>query len=282
MLLSTLVAAQVQSLIDVLFADHQKLEKGSVALFAVSEVYAGQYAIVNHTRNIKGYISLKERPVELVKGQLIVASVLAQGTTAYQTETSGNRNRKLQLTLEPKYLNRGLTSETVTTAMVLQGFVESKESKGYIVDLGLKDKAKAFVKLAKDAEEQLVIGALVQVVVQGKTSKVIKCSLLPKVTVEDDDATKMLHVKTDLASVTPHTLKPGFLVSAKVQKLYANGVEVSFLGGMTGTVFADHLGKTSVAKYKMGEKVTALVISQDIASKTTALTMLPQLLKMQA
>lgn len=30
-------------------------------MFAVNEVYAGQYAIVNHTRNVKGYISLKEK-----------------------------------------------------------------------------------------------------------------------------------------------------------------------------------------------------------------------------
>jgi hypothetical protein len=60
------------------------LEKGSVALFAVSEVYPGQYAIVNHTRNVKGYINLKEsRPCLLTPGQLIVASVLSVGTASY-------------------------------------------------------------------------------------------------------------------------------------------------------------------------------------------------------
>ena len=46
-------------------------------------------------------------------------------------------------------VNRGLTSETVTTSMILQGVIESKEAKGYIVDIGLKDKAKAFVKFDK-------------------------------------------------------------------------------------------------------------------------------------
>jgi ribosomal protein S1 len=81
--------------------------------------------------------------------------------------------------------------------------------------------------------------------------------------------------------VTPHTLKPGFSVNAKVQKLYANGIEVSFLGGMTGTIFADHIAKANPGKYKIGEKVQALVISQDIASKATALTLLPQLLKLE-
>ena len=83
-----------------------------------------------------------------------------------------------------------------------------------------------------------------------------------------------------MAQVTPHTLKPGYLVSAKVQKLFSNGVEVSFLGGITGTIFADHLAK-SVTKYKMGEKLAALVISQDISTKSTALSALPSLLKLE-
>lgn len=51
---------------------------------------------------------------------------------------------------------------------------------------------------------------------------------------------------------------------------------------MTGTIFADHLGKSNPSKYKMGEKLTAMVISQDIASKATALTALPSLLKLES
>jgi len=34
--------------------------------------------------------------------------------------------------------------------MVLPGVIESKEEKGYLVDLGLKDNAKAFVKFTDD------------------------------------------------------------------------------------------------------------------------------------
>mmetsp|Transcript_3298 Transcript_3298/g.3862 ORF Transcript_3298/g.3862 Transcript_3298/m.3862 type:complete len:324 (-) Transcript_3298:297-1268(-) len=50
---------------------------------------------------------------------------------------------------------------------------------------------------------------------------------------------------------------------------------------MTGTVFADHLAKSSATKYKLGEKVQAVVISQDIASKATALSMLPSLITLK-
>ena len=125
------------------------------------------------------------------------------------------------------------------------------------------------------------MGDLVHVIVKGKTSKVIKCDLISLDKQDGTNTAKLLHVKTDLAQVTPHTLKPGFMVSAKIQKLFSNGVEVSFLGGMTGTIFADHLTKSNTTKYKIGEKLAALVISQDISTKSTALSALPSLLKLE-
>ena len=68
-------------------------------------------------------------------------------------------------------------------------------------------------------------------------------------------------VQTSLSDVTKHTLKPGYLVSAKVAKVFDNGLEVTFLGGMRGTIFADHLTKGNPNKYKTGEKLQARVIS---------------------
>lgn len=98
------------------------------------------------------------------------------------------------------------------------------------------------------------MGDLVHVIVQRKTSKVIRCAFLELDSTKADNSELLQQVKTDLATVTPHTLKPGFIVSAKIQKLFTNGVEVSFLGGMTGTIFEDHLAKSNASKYKMGEK----------------------------
>ena len=77
-------------------------------------------------------------------------------------------------------------------------------------------------------------------------------------------------------------MKPGYLVNAKVSKLYENGVELTFLGGMNGTVFADHLDKASISNYKVGEKVKARVISVDIASKTSSLSLLPHIIGFKA
>ena len=68
-------------------------------------------------------------------------------------------------------------------------------------------------------------------------------------------------VQTSLSDVTKHTLKPGYLVSAKVAKVFENGLEVTFLGGLHGTIFADHLPKGNPNKYKTGEKLQARVVS---------------------
>jgi hypothetical protein len=71
-------------------------------MFAVSEFYENKYAIVNHTRNVKGFIDLKENAYQLTVGQLLVAQVKAIGTGTHNADTSRNLNRKLQLTLDPK------------------------------------------------------------------------------------------------------------------------------------------------------------------------------------
>jgi len=61
------------------------------------------------------------------------------GTSDYNEKTSRNKNRKLQLSLDPVLINRGLSKESVTIGMFLQGFVQSVESKGYMLNLGFKD-----------------------------------------------------------------------------------------------------------------------------------------------
>jgi len=49
-----------------------------------------------------------------------------------------------------------------------------------------------------------------------------------------------------------------------VAKIFENGIEMSFLGGMKGTVFVDHIGKDKVTSFKVGEKLRARVTAHDI------------------
>jgi len=66
--------------------------------------------------------------------------------------------------------------------------------------------------------------------------------------------------------MTIHNIKPGFLVSSKVSKVFENGIELSFLGGFNGSVFVDHLDRPDPVKYKIGEKLTARIISVDAST----------------
>lgn len=84
-----------------------QLKKGSLGLFAVCEV-AADHLIVNHTRNTKGFISLKGSAVtgkaeKMFKiGQLIVASVTSEIGSAMTGEGkhgSGTR-KKVQMTMD--------------------------------------------------------------------------------------------------------------------------------------------------------------------------------------
>jgi hypothetical protein len=65
----------------------------------------------------------------------------------------------------------------VTPGMMLQGFVESKEEKGYFIQYGFKDGAKGFLKYA-DCEQKLEVGHLCQTVVTQAyaSTKLIKCT----------------------------------------------------------------------------------------------------------
>lgn len=115
-----------------------------------------------------------------------------------------------------------------------------------MVELGFKDGAKGFIK-AED--KTLTPGTLVTIVVKSASSKLVKCEVF------GSTETKQQTVAVDEQEVGIHMVKPGFLVNAKVNKLFENGLELRFLKGMTGTVFADHLVKPTISGYRVSEQV---------------------------
>ncbi len=55
-------------------------------------------------------------------------------------------------------VNKGLTGVKVTKNMLIQGRVKSKEEKGYLVDLGFKDKSQGFLKFSDASVNSLELG----------------------------------------------------------------------------------------------------------------------------
>jgi ribosomal protein S1 len=147
----------------------------------------------------------------------------------------------------------------------------SKEAKGYLINFGLKDKTQGFLAFNADSE-RMQLGELVNVVVRQNlaSSKIVKCELLL------DESAKPLNSK----ELSIHNIKPAFLVTAKVQRILDNGIELGFLGGFSGTVFVDHLEKEP-AKYKLGDKLTARVVTVDPMTQSITLSLLPHLIKFE-
>jgi hypothetical protein len=78
-------------------------------------------------------------------------------------------------------VNKLLSAQSVTKSMVLQGVIEAKEAKGFIVNLGFKDRTKGFLKYSDQASEKVLKkGHLIQVIVKSviQASKVVKCELI--------------------------------------------------------------------------------------------------------
>lgn len=113
--------------------------------------------------------------------------------------------------------------------------------------------------------------AVVKSVISG--SKIIKVDLATKA-----DSNKFPLNSKELSI---HNIKPGSLVSAKVQRILDNGIELYFLSGYTGTVFIDHLDKGEPTKYKAGEKLNARIVSVDPPSQSITLSLLPHLVKFE-
>lgn len=98
------------------------------------------------------------------------------------------------------------------------------------------------------------------------SSKIIKCELVTK-------SANPLNNK----ELTIHNIKAGFLVQSKVQRILENGIELGFLGGFSGSVFVDHLDRGEPNKYKLGDKLSARIITVDPASQLITLSLLPHL-----
>ena len=77
--------------------------------------------------------------------------------------------------------------------------------------MGFKDGAKGFLKFGS---VQYNVGDIIHVTASSVTNKLIKC---------DSDLMACVQT-TESVLVNEHTLRPGFLVNAKISKLYENGV----------------------------------------------------------
>ncbi|KAM3622776.1 uncharacterized protein V6R79_002928 [Siganus canaliculatus] len=177
----------------------------------------------------------------------------------------------IQLSINPKVVNKALTSASLKAGMILSGCVESVEDHGYIVDIGISG-TKAFLpkKAVKDehnkTEElkatQYIIFKLDEVKNDGR---VVRLSADPSTITQTCAETEQGWNLTNL--------QPGLLVKATIKKVTKHGLILSFLSSFTGQVDFLHLEPEQASSYTEGTEVQARVLYMDPSTRLMGLTL---------
>jgi ribosomal protein S1 len=180
-------------------------------------------------------------------GQLLTCVVLPQ------------RKHGVQLSLRGVHVNAGLTRDELRRGMLLSGCVASVTDRGYLVETGIEG-GDAFIARNDDDDAaagdnnnerlrvgQPISGVLLDVPERGRLQMAINGSV----------ALTAPSSSSSSSSVPLRSLRAGARVSARVTAHVDNGIVVSFLGYLAGTISTEHLkgknpppiGKSVISDY---------------------------------
>uniref|UniRef100_A0A671UEH3 Protein RRP5 homolog n=1 Tax=Sparus aurata TaxID=8175 RepID=A0A671UEH3_SPAAU len=159
----------------------------------------------------------------------------------------------IQLSVNPKLINKALTSSSLKAGMVLSGCVESVEDHGYIVDIGIGG-TKAFLPktAAKDKQndqDELKVGQYVTAQVEevkndGRVARLsVSSSTLAQAFAESEQGWNLTN------------LLPGLLVKATIKKVTKHGLILSFLTSFSGHVDFLHMEPEQTSSYTEGAEL---------------------------
>ncbi|XP_037545618.1 protein RRP5 homolog [Nematolebias whitei] len=175
----------------------------------------------------------------------------------------------IQLSVNPKLLNKNLTSSSVKAGMVLSGCVESVEDHGCIIDIGISG-TKAFLpeeamKCKQNKTEELKVGQylMVQVEEVKNSGRVVRLVANPSA------VTKVCANTEQGWNLT--NLLPGLLVRATIKKVTKHGLFLDFLSSFSGQVDFLHMEPTS--SYTEGRQVQACVLYMEPSTRLVGLSL---------
>uniref|UniRef100_A0A3B3XK79 S1 motif domain-containing protein n=1 Tax=Poecilia mexicana TaxID=48701 RepID=A0A3B3XK79_9TELE len=175
----------------------------------------------------------------------------------------------IQLSVNPKLVNKSLTSSSLTPGMVLSGCVESVEDHGTIIDIGVSG-TKAF--LPEDATQskqhkKLKVGQYV-------TSRVEEVKNDGRVVRLSAAARASANAKQGW---TLTNLLPGLTVKATIKKVTKHGLHLDFLNSFSGQV--DFLHMEPESSYREGFQVQACVLYIEPTARLVGLSLRSHLLQ---
>ncbi|KAF2112865.1 hypothetical protein BDV96DRAFT_648501 [Lophiotrema nucula] len=277
---------------------YKKLVPGTIALGQITDVTAGEI-VLSLPNNLTGIVpltavseQLTARIEKLVKeeeedneelgepdndedvdlrqmfvvGQYLRACVTSTGENAHVNGAT-KQKRRIELSIDPKMVNGGITKSTIPINCMVQASVVSNEDHGLVMDMGLDvPQLKAFLGKGELGQKKIdhakvQEGAVIMCLVTGLNSdrRIVKLSA---------DQQKLGNLKK-LAYVaeaaTIDVFLPGTAVDILVEETTTTTVTGKIIGSLIATADIVQSGATGKGddladKYKPGSKVKARVI----------------------
>ncbi|KAG6542156.1 hypothetical protein Mapa_016388 [Marchantia paleacea] len=206
-------------------------------------------------------------------GQLVACTVKSLESFTSKKE-KGKNTKRIGLSLRLSYLHEGISVDTMREGLAITACVSSIEDHGYLLSLGVtglsgfllhrSSVGKNDLKLKKG---QLVSGVVASVDKNGGTVNLIA-----------DQKAVAAAVVLEQEGFSLEQLIPGSLVNAKVRAVLRDGLLLSFLTYMNGTVDLFHLdaplvGPKWAETYAVNHKLKARILYVDPVTKSVGLTL---------
>ncbi|XP_040891171.1 protein RRP5 homolog isoform X2 [Toxotes jaculatrix] len=270
----------------------KNVKEGMLMLGCVKEV-ADFEVIVGLPCGLQGYLSIKnisDSYAKLLSEQLDSADTeeicslphlfypgMVLRCVVAKLDIAKGGTLSIQLSVNPKLVNKALTSSALKTGMVLSGCVESVEDHGCIVDIGISG-SKAFlsVKAVKDKQsnpEELKVGQYVTVQVEEvkNEGRVVQLSVNPQTIAQACAVPEQGWNLTNLL--------PGLLVKATIKKVTKHGLILDFLSSFGGQVDFLHMEPEQASNYTEGTEVRACVLYVEPSTRLVGLSLRSYLLQ---
>lgn len=178
----------------------------------------------------------------------------------------------LKVSINPKGVNKVLSSASLKPGMTLSGCVESVEDHGFLVDIGISG-TKAFLpKQSTSSKKDLNVGQYMTVLIEEvkNDGRVVRLS-------QDPQALGKACAETQ-QGWTLDTLLPGLLIQARIKRVTPHGLIVTYLSSFTGMVDFLHLDEDKASTYNTGDEVLARVLYVEPSTRHVGLSLRSHLL----
>ncbi|KAF1938499.1 nucleic acid-binding protein [Clathrospora elynae] len=182
------------------------------------------------------------------------------------SDDSARARKRLELSIDPKLVNKGLTKRRIPVNSMIQASVVSNEDHGLVMDLGLDDaKLKGFLpkgELGPQVQHAKVQeGAVFMCLVTGLNSD----GRIVKLSADHTKAGNLTKGNTLTEAPTIDVFLPGTAVDLLIADTTSSTITGKILGLIDATADAYHCGATEKGgdvsqKYKIGSKVKARVL----------------------